>query len=427
MGSKPTSTRLQHFRSYVSPRYSYIEVDLETSDAADGSLMSDKKKIDTTIVTTGRDPDANFGIINPPVYHASTILYPTVAALKARNEKVTYGRRGTPTTFAFQDAVAELEGGYRSLVTPSGLSACSIALLAHLNAGDHLLITDTVYGPTRAFCDTILKKFGVTVEYYNPTIGAGIAELMRPATKVVYTEAPGSQTFEMQDIPAISKAAHAGGVIVMMDNTWASPYFCKPFDLGVDISIQAATKYIVGHSDVMMGTITTNEETWRATIKAHGTIGITAGPDDVYLALRGLRTLGVRLKQHMETGLLLAKWLQDRPEVSRVLHPALPTDPGHEIWKRDFQGACGLFGIILKPVSEAALAAMLDDLELYGMGYSWGGYESLIIPAYPADNRTATQWAPEGPLVRIHAGLEDPDDLIADLEAGFARLNAASA
>lgn len=389
--------------------------------------MSGKKKIDTTIVTTGRDPEANFGIINPPVYHASTILYPTVEALKSRDVKVTYGRRGTPTTFAFQEAVAELEGGYRSLVTPSGLSACSIALLAHLQAGDHLLVTDTVYGPTRTFCDTILSKFGITVEYYAPGLGAGIASLMRPATKVVYTEAPGSQTFEMQDIPAISKAAHAGGAIVMMDNTWASPYFCKPFELGVDISIQAATKYIVGHSDVMMGTITTNEETWRATVKGHGIIGITAGPDDIYLALRGLRTLGVRLKQHMATGITLAKWLQDRPEVSRVLHPALPTDPGHELWKRDFEGASGLFGVILKPFNDKALAAMLDDLELYGMGYSWGGYESLIIPAYPAENRTATTWAPEGPLLRIHAGLEDPSDLIADLEKGFERLKAASA
>ena len=426
MGFKPTSALLQHFHSCASGRYSSIEVHVETSDAPNGSLMSDKKKVDTTIVTVGRDPEANFGIINPPVYHASTILYPTVAALKGRNTKVTYGRRGTPTTFAFQDAVAELEGGYRSLVTPSGLSACSVSLLAHLKAGDHLLVTDTVYGPTRAFCDTVLTKFGIDVEYYEPNLGAGISDLMRPTTRVVYTEAPGSQTFEMQDIPAIAKAAHAGDATVIMDNTWASPYFCQPFELGADIAIQAATKYIVGHSDVMMGTITTNEETWRDTIKAHGTIGITAGPDDIYLALRGLRTLSVRLQRHMETGILLAKWLQDRPEVSRVLHPALPTDPGHEIWKRDFKGASGLFGVILKPVSETAIAAMLDNLELYGMGYSWGGYESLIIPAYPADNRTATNWAPEGPLLRIHVGLEDPGDLIADLEAGFDRLNAAS-
>ncbi|MEQ9589155.1 MAG: cystathionine beta-lyase [Parvibaculaceae bacterium] len=384
--------------------------------------MTKKKHQDTTIVTTGRDPHNNHGVINPPVYHASTILYPSVAALHARDAEVTYGRRGTPTTFAFQDAVAELEGGYRTLVTPSGLSACSIALLAHLKAGDHVLVTDSVYGPTRTFCDVVLKRYGIDVEYYDPVIGPGIASLIRAETSVVYTEAPGSQTFEMQDIPAIAKAAHDAGALVIMDNTWASPLFCNPFALGADVSIQAATKYIVGHSDVMMGTITTNESVWRATIKNHGAIGITAGPDDIYLALRGLRTLSVRLHRHMETGIFLAKWLEDRPEVSRVLHPALPTDPGHEIWKRDFSGACGLFGVVLKPVSDKAVAAMLDDLELFGMGYSWGGYESLIIPADPTSNRTATKWAPEGPLIRIHAGLEDPQDLITDLEAGFERL-----
>ncbi|MBL4864009.1 MAG: cystathionine beta-lyase [Rhodobiaceae bacterium] len=389
--------------------------------------MTKKMNVDTTIITTGRDPHNNHGIINPPVYHASTVLFPTVEALQSRTADVLYGRRGTPTTFAFQDAVAELEGGYRCLVTPSGLSACSIALLAHLKAGDHLLITDTVYAPTRVFCEIVLTRYGVTVEYYDPGLGADIADLMRPETTVVYTEAPGSQTFEMQDIPAIAKVAHARGAVVMMDNTWASPLFCQPFELGADISIQAATKYIVGHSDVMMGTITTNEDTWRTTIKNHGAIGITAGPDDVYLALRGLRTLSVRLNRHMETGIFLAKWLQDRPEVLRVLHPALPTDPGHEIWKRDFSGACGLFGIILKPVSDEAVAAMLNDLELFGMGYSWGGYESLVIPANPGANRTATTWAPEGPLLRFHAGLEDPGDLIADLEAGFERLNAEAA
>lgn len=386
--------------------------------------MNKKKHTDTTIVTTGRDPHNNHGVINPPVYHASTILYPTVEALYARDAEVTYGRRGTPTTFAFQDAVAELEGGYRSLVTPSGLSACSIALLAHLKAGDHVLITDSVYGPTRAFCDIVLKRYAIDVEYYNPTIGSGIANLLKPETTVVFAEAPGSQTFEMQDIPALAEATHDAGALLIVDNTWASPLFCQPFELGADVSIQAATKYIVGHSDVMMGTITTNEKAWRATIKNHGAIGITAGPDDIYLALRGLRTLSVRLNKHMETGLLLANWLQDRPEVSRVLHPALPTDPGHEIWKRDFSGASGLFGIVLKPASDTAVAAMLDDMELFGMGYSWGGYESLIIPAAPAANRTATTWTPEGPLLRLHAGLEDPADLIADLEAGLGRLQA---
>ncbi|MEQ9519789.1 MAG: cystathionine beta-lyase [Parvibaculum sp.] len=389
--------------------------------------MNDKRHVDTRIVTTGRDSAANFGIINPPVYHASTVLYPTVDALKRGDAKVTYGRRGTPTTFALQDAIAELEGGYRSLVTPSGLSACSIALLAHLSAGDHLLVTDNVYGPTRTFCEKILSRFGVEVEYYPPSIGAKIQTLIKPNTKVVFVEAPGSQTFEMQDIPAIAKVAHKHNARVLMDNTWASPLFCNGFALGADVVIQAATKYIVGHSDVMMGMITTNEDAWHDTIKTHGVTGITAGPDDIYLALRGLRTLSVRLHRHMETGLTLANWLVDRPEVSRVLHPALVTDPGHEIWKRDFTGASGLFGVILEPASDKAVAAMLDHLELFGMGYSWGGFESLIIPASPEGIRTATKWAPEGPLLRIHAGLEDPADLIADLEKGFERLRAESA
>ena len=386
--------------------------------------MSNKKHVDTTLVTTGRDPDANFGIINPPVYHASTVLYPTVDALNREDAKVTYGRRGTPTTFALQDAVAELEGGYRSLVTPSGLSACSIALLGHLGAGDHLLITDSVYGPTRTFCNKVLSRYGVDVEYYPPTVGSKIQSLIKPNTKVIFVEAPGSQTFEMQDIPAIAKVAHQNNARVLFDNTWASPLFCNGFALGADIVIQAATKYIVGHSDVMMGIITTTEEAWADTVRTHGATGITTGPDDIYLARRGLRTLSVRLYRHMETGLKLAHWLGERPEVARVLHPALVTDPGHEIWKRDFNGASGLFGVILEPVSEKAVAAMLDDLELFGMGYSWGGYESLIVPADPRKNRTATTWNAEGPLLRIHAGLEDPEDLIADLEEGFGRLRA---
>lgn len=388
--------------------------------------MSKKRSKDTTIISTGRDPEGNHGVVNPPVYHASTILYPTVEALRARNVPVTYGRRGTPTTFALQEAVAELEGGYKSLVTPSGLSAVTVALLSQVSAGDHLLVTDSVYGPSRAFCTETLTRFGVDVEYYPPTIGAGIAKLFRDNTRAILTEAPGSQTFEMQDIPAIANVAHDAGIRVLMDNTWASPYFCNPFDLGVDISIQAATKYIVGHSDVMMGIITATEEAYKSVLKTHGSLGITTAPDDIYLALRGLRTLGVRLKQHMETGLTLARWLEDRPEVSRVLHPALPTDPGHEIWKRDFQGASGLFGVVLKDVSDKAVQAMLDGLELFGMGYSWGGFESLVIPADPTSNRTATKWAPEGPLIRIHAGLEDPDDLIADLTAGFDRLTRAA-
>jgi cystathionine beta-lyase len=383
-----------------------------------------KKKQDTLIVTAGRDPEANFGIVNPPVYHASTILYPTLDAVRTRNQPFTYGRRGTPTSAALQEAIAELEGGYRTLLTPSGLSAVTAALLAHLRTGDHLLMTDSVYEPSRQFCERVLKRYGVDVEYYDPCVGSGIAALIKPNTAVVFTESPGSVTFEIQDIPAIAEVAHKAGAIMMLDNTWASPLYFKPFDHGVDVSIQAVTKYLCGHSDVMMGAITTAEAAWRDTLASHGAIGFCAGPDDTYLVLRGIRTLSVRLARHMETGLALARWLEKRPEVARVIHPALPSHPGHALWKRDFTGASGLFSIELKPTSETALATMLDGLELFGMGYSWGGFESLIIPQDPTKVRTATKWEAQGPMLRLHAGLEDPADLIADLEAGFERLGA---
>ncbi|MEP0707231.1 cystathionine beta-lyase [Parvibaculum sp.] len=386
-----------------------------------------KKKQDTLIVTAGRDPEANFGIVNPPVYHASTVLYPTLEAVKTRAQPVTYGRRGTPTTFALQDAIAELEGGHKTVLTSSGLSAVTTALLAHLKAGDHLLMTDSAYQPSRNFCDRVLKRYGVDVEYYDPRIGKGIEKLLRPETAVVFTESPGSVTFEVQDLPAISEAAHRAGAIVMIDNTWASPLYFRPFDHGADISIQAVTKYLCGHSDVMMGAITTTEAAWKETLADHGAIGQCAGPDDIYLVLRGLRTLSVRLERHMETGLALARWLGERSEVAQVIHPALPDHPDHAIWKRDFTGASGLFSIELKPCSEKALAAFLDDLELFGMGYSWGGFESLIIPQYPKKMRTATEWTAEGQILRLHAGLEDMEDLIADLDAGFERMRDAAA
>lgn len=388
-------------------------------------------KDETKLVTAGRDPDGNFGIVNVPVYHASTILYPSLDALqkthaaRAAGERVvSYGRIGTPTTWSLEDAVAELEGGYRAQVFPSGLAACANAILAAVKTGDHMLVTDSVYGPVRIFCDNFLSRFGVEVTYYDPLVGAGIGELMRPNTTAVYTEAPGSQTFEMQDIPAIADVAHAKGAVVLTDNTWASPLFFKPFEHGVDISIQAGTKYIVGHSDVMIGTVTATKEYWPQLQKSANMLGQSAGPDDVYLAQRGIRTLSVRLKQHMENALQVAEWLKGRPEVHSVLHPALPDDPGHAIWKRDFLGASGLFSMRLKEVPKAALAAFLDDLELFGMGYSWGGYESLIILADPTSYRTATTWDNTNPLIRLHIGLESVDDLIADLKSGFDRLNA---
>lgn len=384
-----------------------------------------KKKQDTLIVTAGRDPEANFGIVNPPVYHASTVLYPTLEAVKTRAQPVTYGRRGTPTTFALQDAIAELEGGYKTALTSSGLSAVSTALLAFLQSGDHLLMVDSVYQPSRHFCDSVLERYGVDVEYYDPLMGAEIEKLVRPETKVIFTESPGSVTFEVQDLPAIAEVAHRSGITVMIDNTWASPLYFKPFEHGADVSIQAVTKYLCGHSDVMMGSITTSEAAWTKLMDTHGAVGQCAAPDDVYLVLRGIRTLSTRLERHMKTGIALAEWLEKRPEVTRVLHPALPGCPGHDIWKRDFTGACGLFSIELERCSEKALAAFLDGLELFGMGYSWGGFESLVIPQYPKKMRTATEWTGDGQILRFHAGLEDIDDLIADLEAGFERLHAA--
>jgi len=381
-------------------------------------------KDDTRLVHSGREPSRFHGFVNTPIYRGSTILFPTVAALEANDQAFTYGRLGTPTVRALEEAIAELDGGHATLLTPSGLSAVATSLLAFLAAGDHLLVTDAVYRPTRRFCDGVLKRLGVTTTYYDPLIGAGIAKLTQKNTRVIFAESPGSQTFEVQDVPAIAKAAHDKGAVVVLDNTWATPLFFKPFAHGVDVSVQAATKYIGGHADVMLGAITASETAWPVVRRTHEDLGLCTGPEDVYLALRGLRTLSVRLERHQRTGLELANWLKARPEVESVIHPGLPEDPGHAIWSRDFTGASGLFAFVLKPVSHKAVAAMLDELKLFGMGYSWGGFESLIIPFDPSEYRTATEWKAAGPALRIHAGLEDVEDLKADLAAGFARLNA---
>lgn len=395
-------------------------------------MIGPPAKEDTVLCHAGNRPAENRGIVNPPVYHASTILFPTLAAMEESLAdgfapgRMLYGRYGTPTTFALEEAVAQLEGGDRAIALPSGLAAVTATLTALLKAGDHLLMVDTVYGPVRKFCDALLARFGVTTTYYRPDIGGEIATLIRSNTRIVYLESPGSLTFEIQDVPAIAAAAHAAGAFVVMDNTWATPLFFKPFDHGVDVSVQAATKYISGHSDLMLGLVVTRQAHF-TTLKgtAHG-LGFAAAPDDCYLALRGLRTLSVRLRRHQETGIALARWLQTRPEVAAVLHPALPGAPGHDIWKRDFTGASGLFGIVLHPVPKAAVAAMVDGMTLFPMGFSWGGYESLMLPVHPETTRSATRWAASGPVLRIHAGLEDPEDLIADLARGFERLNAAA-
>jgi cystathionine beta-lyase len=386
------------------------------------SKRTRKQKADTQLAHVGRAPSRHHGFVNTPIYRGSTVLFPTLASLEANAQDFTYGRLGSPTVKALEEAIAEIEGGTRTLLTPSGLSAIAATLLAFASAGDEVLVSDSVYRPTRRFCDHVLKRIGVKTTYYDPLIGAGIRQLLGPKTKLVFTESPGSQTFEVQDIPAIAKAAHEAGAMVVLDNTWATPLYFKPFTHGVDVSIQAATKYIVGHADAMLGAITASENATHIVEKAHDELGLCPGPEDVYLGLRGLRTLSVRLARHQQSGLELARWLEARPEVARVLHPALSSDPGHALWRRDFTGASGLFSIVLKPASRAALADMLDGLSLFGMGYSWGGFESLILPFDPSDYRTATKWQAEGPAIRLHVGLEDVEDLKADLEAGFARL-----
>ena len=387
-------------------------------------------KTDTRLVHAGRDPLRNFGVVNPPVYRASTILYPTLAEFESRHSRkytgFRYGTDGTPTTFALAEAVAEISGGHKSLVVSSGLAAVTQALTAFVRQGDHVLVADTVYGPTRAFCASVLTRFGVEVTFYDPLVGPDIAGLIREHTRVIYAESPGSQTLEVQDVPAIARAAHARGAVVMLDNTWATPLNFRAFEHGVDVEVQAGTKYLAGHSDLLVGIITARtEELFRTVRDGTVTFGDCVAPDVCYETLRGMRTLAVRLRHQERSALEVARWLARRPEVARVLHPALPEDPGHALWKRDFLGASGLFSVLLRTSSGPAVAAMVDDLLLFKIGASFGGFESLIIPAHPAEHRTARPWRETGFLLRLNIGLEAVEDLIADLEAGFARLRAA--
>jgi cysteine-S-conjugate beta-lyase len=376
----------------------------------------------TEVILAGRDPFEQHGFVNTPIYRGSTVLSRTVADFTGKKGRYVYGRRGTPTTEALAKAITALEGGAGTALTSSGLSAITTALMAVSRSGDHVLVADTVYGPTRHFCDTILSGYGVEVSYFDPLAGAAIEDRFQANTRAVFLESPGSLSFEMQDVPAIADIAHKRDAAVLMDNTWATPVYFRPHDFGVDLSIQAGTKYLGGHADANLGTISATAQYWPKVKETAGTLGLNPGPEDVFLMLRGLRTLAVRLDRHMESGLKVAQWLKQRPEVAHVLHPALPSHPQHAIWKRDFKGACGLFSIVLKPHPQAAVNTFIESLELFGIGASWGGYESLVIPFDCTKIRTATEWNPGGPTVRLHIGLEDPDDLIDDLKRGLETL-----
>ena len=380
--------------------------------------------INTRLAHSGYNPRDYHGFVNPPVVHASTVLFPDSATLASRSQKYTYGTRGTPTSDALALAIDELEGSAGTIVVPSGLAAVTVPLLAFAEAGSHVLVTDSVYHPTRHFADTMLTRLGVEVEYYDPHIGGGIPALLRSNTRIVFTESPASNTFEVQDIPAIAKAAKAAGAVVMMDNTWATPLFFRPLEHGVDISIHAATKYPAGHSDVLLGTVSANEAHWKQLSEGFLALGCCAGPDDVYQVLRGLRTMGVRLDRHQRSALDIAGWAQKQPGVARVLHPALPDHPDHGLWKRDFSGSSGIFSIVLAGGGQRQAHAFLDALTIFGLGYSWGGYESLAVPVFLGD-RVIAKGPQEGPVIRLQIGLEDVEDLKADIARGLAAAAAA--
>ncbi len=374
-----------------------------------------------------RDPKKQYGFVNPPVYHGSTVIFPTLDDLdKSRRElyipnTIGYGRRGNPTAFALENTMANLENGYACFSVSSGLAAITTALMAFLKSGDHLLIADTVYGPTRSFCDGVLAPFGVEISYYDPLVGGDIANLIQANTRCIYLESPGSLTFEVQDVPAIARVAAQKNIVTILDNTWASPYFFRPLEHGINVSVNAATKYIVGHSDAMLGLVITDREHYLPLRKTKEAIGHCVGPDDLYLGLRGLRTLPLRMRQHQQQALELANWLCQQADVMRVLYPAFEHCPGHTFWKRDYSGASGLFSFEIEPRSRKALENFLDNLQIFSMGASWGAFESLIFPVDPRKLRSATPWNQQGIMLRVHTGLEDIDDLLADLDAGLKR------
>ena len=381
------------------------------------------RHVDTQLIHAGRDPSLYGGMVNTPVFRGSTIMADNLddweAGRQTDNPMAKYGRFGTPTTRSFEQAITALEGGDHALVFPSGLSACTHSIMAFVEVGDHVLITDSAYGPTRTFAERVLRRMGVEVEFFDPLIGGEIRQLIRSNTRVVFVESPGSWTFEVQDIPAIAEEAHKVGAYVLMDNTWATPLYFKPFEHGVDVSIHAATKYIVGHSDALLGVASANQRAWPILKQGAHDFGQTAGPDDIYLALRGMRSMAVRLRQHWDSGMQLAEHLATQSLVERVLHPALPSDPGHQLWKRDFLGASGLFTIELKPVGRPAFASFFESLKLFGIGLSWGGYESLALPIDKPPTRVASRKTYQNPLVRIHVGLENIDDLKRDMDRAF--------
>lgn len=384
---------------------------------------------DTVLAHSGRSNERP-GPINVPVYRASTVVFESVEATEhatqSRFEGLYYGRFGTPTTFALEETVATLEGGYRAIAVSSGLAAITATIQAFAKSGDHILVPDSVYGPVRHLCDTVLDGLGIATTYYDPMLGAQIDALVRPNTRLLYLESPGSLTFEVQDVPAILAVARAHEIPTAIDNTWATPYYYSALAAGVDVSLHSGTKYIGGHSDLLLGMIVTNEAVYQKVRSTVVALGFSASADEAYLALRGLRTLGVRLERHHASGLAVARWLEKRPEVARVLHPALASCPGHDVWKRDFSGASGLFSFVLEPgFTLDSIRAMIDGLDLFSIGYSWGGYESLALLAHVDRVRTATPWTERGAVIRLHVGLEDPQDLIADLESGFGRLTRA--